>query len=103
VEAVAFAVRSNETAREESEMRKPSHADLEMIVGHFLYHLSNEPDSRGVSPRMRFYGTLPTQAKLVFPSLDDATILRAVQMVMDANAEQSNLIDTDAGKWRSYS
>jgi hypothetical protein len=84
-------------------MRKPSQSDLELVVGHFLHYLSNEPDRSGISPRLRFYGMLPVQAKLLFPDVDDEVFVNAVKQVFEVTRDQRDIIPNQGGSWRSYS
>lgn len=82
-------------------VRKPSQRDLEEIVGHFLYYLSNEPDSGGISPRTRLYGTHPIQARMLFPDVSDETILNAVKIIMDEKRQQKDILLSSGASWRT--
>ena len=85
-------------------VRKPGTADLERVVAHFLNYLSNEPDKTGISPRCRFYGMLPTEAKLLHPDVSDDVILSCVTRMFRAIETQSDIMPrTNDGSWRSYS
>ena len=82
---------------------KPSQRDLEQVVGHFLYYLSNEPGKYGISPRRRFYGQLPVQARMLFPDLDDEIIITAVREQLALTRKQRDILPNSPGNWRSYS
>jgi hypothetical protein len=62
---------------------KPGWADLERVTEHFLHYLSNAPGPDGISPRCRFYGTLPVEARKLFPDIGDDVILDCVRTMMD--------------------
>lgn len=84
-------------------MRKIHHNELETVVGHFLHYLSNEPDAvTGISPRIRFYGTHPVEAKLLFPAVSDDVIAGAVHVMLGATARQIDPYPNDGGNWRAY-
>jgi hypothetical protein len=92
------------TQAREEHMRKPSQADLELVVGHFLHHLSNTVDKTGLSPRTRFYGSLPVQAKLLFPNVPTEVITSSVDAVIETTESQIDpLSRLSGGDWRSYS
>jgi hypothetical protein len=84
------------------EMRRPSQPELERVVGHFLYYMSNEPDKTGISPRTRLYGMLPVESKMLFPDVDDEIFTNAVKRVIEATKEQTNPLPRSHAKWRSY-
>jgi hypothetical protein len=84
-------------------MRKPHQSDLERVVSHFLYYLSNTPDPEtGISPRMRLYGSLPVESKLLFPDVPDDVFTSAVRHMFDVTRSQSSPLP-ERESWRSYS
>lgn len=86
------------------EIRKPHQHELERVVGHFLYYLSNTPDPKtGISPRVRFYGECPIEAKMLFPDVSNDIFHNAVDQVIALRKRQVNPIISDSGNWRAYS
>ena len=71
--------------------RKPQMPDLELVVGHFLHYLSNEVGRDGISPRLRFYGSLPIQAKMLYPDVSDEILTMAVREMVKVIQRQSDI------------
>lgn len=84
-------------------IRRPHHGELERVVGHFLYYLSNDPDPKtGISDRTRFFGECPVEAKMLFPGLSNDTLHKAVDDVIALRQRQANIMPGVGGSWRGY-
>ena len=76
----------------DNEVRRAHSGDLERIVDHFINYLSNTPERDGISPRMRFYGMMPVEAKLLFPDVPDEVFLNAVKQQFDLLRKQTDIL-----------